>query len=168
MPARISGSRTPVSVQVDKSLFKAKLPTIPKMSPPPTVTVTDPAVLGPPTRALAEGVPCTVTIVAFAQQFLATRAAYQQTQYNLLETQLGQELAAAQQQVATASTDAQKTIATNNLGAVQGYVTPTLTAARTTMQAMTKGSVVLNAAEPVKVSRLKAILEYAAAGLLQA
>ncbi len=40
--------------------------------PTPTVTVTDPSVLGPPTRALAEGVPCTVTIVAFAQQFLAT------------------------------------------------------------------------------------------------
>ena len=130
-----------------------------------TAVMTSPQVITISARGATSGEAVQVAQV-IAQQFLATRAAYQQTQYNLLETQLGQELTAAQQQVATASTDAQKTIATNNLGAVQGYVTPTLTAARTTMQAMTKGSVVLNAAEPVKVSRLKAILEYAAAGLV--
>ena len=103
---------------------------------------------------------------AIAQQFLAFRASYQQTQYNLLKTQLDQRLAAAQQQVGAASTDAEKTVATNNLGAVQAYVTPTLAAAKTNMQAMIKGSVVLNAAEPVKASRAKGIVEYAAGGLL--
>ena len=99
---------------------------------------------------------------AIAQQFLAFRASYQQTQYNLLKTQLDQQLAAAQQQVSAASTEAEKTVATNNLGTVQGYVTATLATAKTNMQDMIKGSVVLNAAEPVKVSRKKGIVEYAA------
>jgi capsular polysaccharide biosynthesis protein len=103
---------------------------------------------------------------AVAQQFLAIRGAYQQTQYNLLQTQLNQELTAARQQVRTASAGAEQTTALTNLGAVQSYVTPTLTAAKTNMQAMIKGSVVLNAAEPVKASRTKGILEYAAAGLV--
>ena len=103
---------------------------------------------------------------AVAQQFLAIRAAYQQAQYNLLQTQLNQELAAAQQQVRTASTDTERTTAQTNLGAVQAYVTPTLAAAETNMRAMIKGSVVLNTAEPVKVSQKKGILEYAAAGLV--
>ena len=103
---------------------------------------------------------------AIAQQFLAFRASYQQTQYNLLKTQLDQQLAAAQQQVSAASTEAEKTVATNNLGAVHAYVTPTLETAETNLQDMIKGSVVLNAAEPVKVSRKKGIVEYAAGGLL--
>lgn len=103
---------------------------------------------------------------AIAQQFLAFRASYQQTQYNLLKTQLDQQLAAARQQVSAASTEAEKTVATNNLGAVQAYVTPTLATAKTNMQDMIKGSVVLNAAEPVKVSRKKGIVEYAVGGLL--
>ena len=103
---------------------------------------------------------------AIAQQFLALRASYQQTQYNLLKTQLDQELAAAQQQVSAASTESEKTAATNNLGTVQTYVTPTLATAKTNMQDMIKGSVVLNAAEPVKVSRTKGIVKYAGAGLL--
>jgi capsular polysaccharide biosynthesis protein len=103
---------------------------------------------------------------AIAQQFLAVRGAYQQTQYNLLQTQLNQELAAAGQQVAAASTNTGQATALTNLGAVQGYVTPTLAAAKTNMQAMIKGSVVLNAAQPVKASRPKGILEYAAAGLV--
>jgi capsular polysaccharide biosynthesis protein len=103
---------------------------------------------------------------AIAQQFLAIRAAYQQTQYNLLQAQLNQELTAAQQQVAkTSPNTTQQTTALANLGAVQSYVTPTLAAAKTTLQTMTKSSVVLNAAQPVKVSRVKGILEYAAAGL---
>jgi hypothetical protein len=38
--------------------------------PTPVVTVTDPQVVDPPARALREGVPCRVTIVAFGQQFL--------------------------------------------------------------------------------------------------
>lgn len=38
----------------------------------PTVTISDPAVLEPPARALNEGVPCRVTIVAYANQFLRT------------------------------------------------------------------------------------------------
>lgn len=104
---------------------------------------------------------------AIAQHFLAVRAAYQQTQYNLLQAQLNQELAAAQQQVAETSPDTTKqTTALANLGAVQSYVTPTLAAAKTTLQTMTKSSVVLNAAQPVKASRVKGILEYAAAGLV--
>ena len=102
---------------------------------------------------------------AIAQQFLAFRAAYQQTQYNLLQTQLDQELAAAQQQVSDGQHGGGEDGCANNLGAVQAYVTPTLAAAETTLQAMIKGSVVLNAAEPVKVSRPKGIVEYAAAGL---
>jgi capsular polysaccharide biosynthesis protein len=101
-----------------------------------------------------------------AQQFLAFRASYQQTQYNLLKTQLDKELAAAQQQVSAASTDAEKTVATNNLGAVQVSVTSTLATAKTNLQNMINGSVVLNAAEPVKVSQKKGLVEYAAAGLL--
>jgi len=40
--------------------------------PTPTVTVTDPSVLEPAQRALADGVPCSVTIVAHAGQFLRT------------------------------------------------------------------------------------------------
>jgi capsular polysaccharide biosynthesis protein len=103
---------------------------------------------------------------AIAQHFLAIRAGYQQTQYNLLQTQLDQQLATAQQQVTAASTPSEKAIAENNLGAVQAYVTPTLATAKTTLQSMTKGSVVLNPAQPVKVSRLKGILKYAAAGLV--
>ena len=103
---------------------------------------------------------------ALAQQFLAFRTSYQQTQYNLLKTQLDQQLAAAQRQVSAASTEAGKTVATNNLATVQAYVTATLTTARTNMQYMIKGSVVLNAAEPVKVSWKKGIVEYAVGGLL--
>ena len=103
---------------------------------------------------------------AVAQQFLAIRAAYQQAQYNLLQTQLDQELAAAQQQARRASTTAEHTTAQANLGAVQAYVTPTLATAEANMRAMVKGSVVLNAAEPVKVSGKKGILEYATAGLV--
>jgi len=103
---------------------------------------------------------------AIAQQFLAIRGAYQQTQYKLLQTQLDQQLAAAQQQVKTASTDTAKTTAQTNLGAVQAYVTPTLAAAEANMQSMVRGSVVLNPAEPAKASRLKGALEYAAAGLV--
>ena len=38
--------------------------------------------------------------------------------------------------------------AANNLGAVQNYATPTLATAKTAMQDMIKGSVVLNPAEP--------------------
>jgi len=38
--------------------------------PTPVVTVTDPQVVDPPARALREGVPCRVTIVAYGQQFL--------------------------------------------------------------------------------------------------
>jgi capsular polysaccharide biosynthesis protein len=103
---------------------------------------------------------------AVAQQFLAFRASYQQTQYNLLKTQLDQQLAAAQQQVSAASTEAEKAAATNNLVNVQGYVTGTLATAKTNTQNMIKGSVVLNPAEPVKASRKKGIVEYAVAGLL--
>jgi hypothetical protein len=103
---------------------------------------------------------------AVARQFLAIRAAYQQTQYSLLQTQLDQKLAAARQQASQASTSAEQTTAQANLGAVQAYVTPTLAAAEANMRAMIKGSVVLNAAEPVKVSRTKGILEYATAGLV--
>ena len=49
---------------------------------------------------------------------------------------------------------------------MQNYATPTLATAKTAMQSVIKGSVVLNAAEPVKVSRTKGIVKYAAAGLL--
>jgi hypothetical protein len=38
--------------------------------PTPTVTVTDPAVVDPPGRALRDGVPCRVTLLAHASQFL--------------------------------------------------------------------------------------------------
>ena len=103
---------------------------------------------------------------AIAQQFLTFRASYQQTQYNLLKTELNQQLAAAQHQVSVASTVAEKAAATNNLATVQAYVTPALATAKTNMKNMNKGSVVLNAAEPVKVSRTKGIGKYAAAGLL--
>jgi capsular polysaccharide biosynthesis protein len=102
---------------------------------------------------------------AIAQNFLSFRATYQQTQYNLLKTQLDQQLAAAQQQVNAASTNAQKTAAANNLGAVQSYATPALAAAKTSMQQLIEGSVVLNAAEPLKVSKVKGIAKYAASGL---
>ncbi len=103
---------------------------------------------------------------AVAQQFLAYSASYEQAQFNLLKTQLDQQLAAAQQQVSAASTDAEKLAAANNLGAVQNYATPTLATAKTAMQDVIKGSVVLNPAEPTKVSRTKGIVKYAAAGLL--
>jgi capsular polysaccharide biosynthesis protein len=103
---------------------------------------------------------------AIAQQFLAFRDSYQQTQYDLLESQLDQQLAAAQQQISTASTDAEKRTAQNNLAAVQQYVAPTLATAKTSLQDMIKGSIVLNAAEPVKVSRTKGIVKYAAGGLV--
>lgn len=103
---------------------------------------------------------------AIAHQFLAFRASYQRTQYNLLETQLDQQLAAAQQQVSAASTEAEKAVATSNLQAVQAEVTPTLSTAKTNMEDMIKGSVVLNAAEPVTASRKKGIVEYAGGGLL--
>jgi capsular polysaccharide biosynthesis protein len=103
---------------------------------------------------------------AIAEHFLAFRAAYQQTQYNLLETQLNQQVAVAQQEANAATTEAQKTIAFNNLGTVESYVTPTLSDAKTTLHSMIKGSVVLNAAKPVKASKAKGMLEYAAAGLV--
>lgn len=103
---------------------------------------------------------------AIAQQFLSIRAGYQQTQFNLLQSQLNQELATAQQQVKAAKTSAEQTTAQTNLGTVQAYVTPTLAAAEANMRAMVKGSVVLNAAMPVKVSQKKGILEYAVAGLV--
>jgi capsular polysaccharide biosynthesis protein len=103
---------------------------------------------------------------AVAKQFLAYRAAYEQTQYNLLKTQLNQQLAAANQEVSAATTDSEKTAATNNLSTVQAYATPTLTQAKTQLQNLTKGSVVLNAAEPVNASAAKGILKYAGGGLL--
>ena len=103
---------------------------------------------------------------AIAQQFLAFRTSYQQTQYDLLKTQLDQQLAAAEQQVSAASTEAETTAATQNLRTAQTYVTSTLATAKTNMQTMIKGSVLLNAAEPVKVSKAKGIVKYAAAGLL--
>jgi capsular polysaccharide biosynthesis protein len=103
---------------------------------------------------------------AIAQHFLAIRAAYQQTQYNLEQAQLDQELATAQEQVNKAVTPAQQTAAQNNLSTVQSYVFPTLAAAKTTLQSMIKGSVVLNAAQPVKASKVRGILEYAGAGLV--
>jgi capsular polysaccharide biosynthesis protein len=102
---------------------------------------------------------------AIAQQFLAFRASYEQTQYNLLKTQLDEQLTAAQQQVSAASTEAQRTVAENTLSSVQSYSTPTLASAKTNVQNMIKGSVVLNAAEPVKASRTKGIVKYAVAGL---
>jgi capsular polysaccharide biosynthesis protein len=103
---------------------------------------------------------------AIAQHFLAIRAAYQQTQYNLEQAQLNQDLATAQEKVNKAVTPAQQTAAQNNLSTVQSYVFPTLAAAKTTLQSMIKGSVVLNAAQPVKASLAKGILEYAGAGLV--
>jgi len=103
---------------------------------------------------------------AIAQHFLAIRAAYQQTQYNLEQAQLDQDLATAQEKVNKAVTPAQQTAAQNNLSTVQSYVFPTLAAAKTTLQSMIKGSVVLNAAQPVKASLAKGILEYAGAGLV--
>jgi capsular polysaccharide biosynthesis protein len=103
---------------------------------------------------------------AIAQHFLAIRAAYQQTQFNLLQTQLSEDLTAAQQQVKQATTSAEQSSALTNLGSVESYVTPTLAAAKTNTQSMIKGSVVLNAAEPVKVSRTKGIVKYAASGLV--
>ncbi len=38
--------------------------------PTPAVTITDPSVVDPPARALREGVPCRVQIIAHAEQFL--------------------------------------------------------------------------------------------------
>ena len=85
---------------------------------------------------------------AIAQQYLAYSDSYQRAQFNLLKTQLDQQIAAAQQQVSAASTEAEKTAAVNNLGAVQAYATPALATAKTAMQETLEGSVVLDPAEP--------------------
>lgn len=124
---------------------------------------------------------------AAATQFLKFRAQYVQMQQQQTEDQLNGQITAAQRhldsldseindlssqasstsdmQARLATLRKQRTAANNALQQVQQYVTTTLASTRTTANSMVAGSQVLDAAAPVKSSRLKSAGLYGAGGL---
>jgi capsular polysaccharide biosynthesis protein len=123
---------------------------------------------------------------ALATQFLKFRAQYGEIQQQETNAQLEQQVNQAQQhvnsinkQISQASSQsasssqqsqlgslqAQKTTASNTLSAVQTYATQTKASTETTTQQVIAGSVVLNAAAPVKSSFKKNALLYGVGGL---
>ncbi len=123
---------------------------------------------------------------AVATQFLKFRADYAQTQQRETNAQLNQQVTQAQQQLNSINSQisqisaqpstpgqqaeltrlkAQRTAASNNVSSVQQQVTQTLVSTQMVTQSMVKGSEVLNAAVPVKHSKLKGGLLYALGGL---
>jgi capsular polysaccharide biosynthesis protein len=116
---------------------------------------------------------------AIATQFLKFRDQYAQMQQNQTEAQLNQQVSQAQQhlnlinaQLSQASSPsdinklrAESNAASNALQQVQQYATQTLATARTTTQAIIRGSVVINAAAPAKRSILGSGALYAVIGL---
>lgn len=124
---------------------------------------------------------------AVAEQFLKFRAQYEQTQQQETNAQLDQQVSEAQQHLdsltkqikqvsaqATTRTQvaevnslrAQETTANNALGQVRQYAIQTKAMTQTVTRGVVQGSEVLNAASPVKSSRLAAILLYGGGGLL--
>jgi capsular polysaccharide biosynthesis protein len=123
---------------------------------------------------------------AVATQFLNVRAQYEQTQLQQTEAQLTQQVTAAQQKVDSVnsqirqvqaqpasaartsqlrSLQAQQTAADSALTTVQQYAAQTRATAQTLTQSMVQGSRVLNAAAPVKASKLKNAVLYGFGGL---
>jgi capsular polysaccharide biosynthesis protein len=124
---------------------------------------------------------------ALAKQFLKFRAQYEQAQQQVTDAQLTQQVNQAQQQLdsinsqiaqlsAQPSTPAQQDQlsglqkkagdATDNLGAVQQYVTQSRASLQVETQAMVSGSQVLNPAALTKRSVPRSVALYAIGGLL--
>jgi capsular polysaccharide biosynthesis protein len=120
------------------------------------------------------------TASAVAGQFLKFRAQYGETQQRETDAQLDQQVSQAKQHLASITKQSkqvssratasnlrsQETDASNTLSQVELYAIQTKLSTQTATQQVIQGSEVLNAASPVKSSRLAAIVLYAGGGLL--
>lgn len=117
---------------------------------------------------------------AIASQFLKFRDYYALTQEHQTDTQLDQQVSQAQEHLHSVNTQlsqassqsdinrlrAQSTAAGNALQEVQQYVVQAKATARTTAQGLIRGSVVIDAAAPVKRSVFSSGALYAVIGLI--
>jgi capsular polysaccharide biosynthesis protein len=119
---------------------------------------------------------------AVTAAYLQFRADYAQTQQQELVTELDQQVKQAQDKLNAINSqigqtsagggsglgnlETQKANAENNLATVEEFATSTLASQKTTTNAMIDGSEVINAASPVKHSRLKGAVLYVAGGLV--
>lgn len=102
---------------------------------------------------------------AIASQFLKVRDQYALIQQQQTQAQLEQQVSLAQQRLNSAS-PANQRAASNALQQVQQYAAQTMATTRTNTQALIRGSVVIDAAAPVKRSILASGILYTLLGLI--
>jgi capsular polysaccharide biosynthesis protein len=119
---------------------------------------------------------------AVTAAYLQFRANYAQTQQQEMVTELDQQVKQAQAKLTAinnqigqtpagggsglSALETQKTVAENNLATVEQFATTTLASQKTTTNAIIDGTEVINAASPVKHSRIKGAVLYVAGGLV--